>query len=1017
MRFPAPPGRDTLRTANPSMTDRPPIPESVSGCTVESTLREGPATVVARARDGLGLPVDLHFFHAAAVLERVPKESFFDQVRATAGLHSDRLCAVVNAGEKGAWWFVATKGAEGATLANLFARGHLDEERALGIFAAVADGLAALEGAGMRHGCLEPGTIALPGAGQVILTLRRLVPLDLAGRDARYLSPEEARGEDWGIASDLFSFGLLLFESLHGKPAIEGEADEVTVRLARGVVPKPAALLRGVLPQTVDLVASLLSPDPRLRPPSAAETGRRLRALQAAFSATESLEGTFDAPLAAVPEAVGAASPPAAPAPTAASPAAPPPPSLRSRRAQARLVLPHRGTELIHEILDPVTHIGLSEEGRVVARPEPFPGAVARIESGMTSDFLVSTGVEPIPEVRGEPVQRRELRFGDAIGLGGVEILFEKAEKLLPEGAEGTDQERAHHLRPRASKAPLAMGIVLSLGVAVWGGLRVVAARNSRADEVEGLRRRRIEAESLYAKAPPLPQAPTTLERAAREETALRLLDGAREDLAAGRGRQGREKLDSLVRQYPDTGAALISEEELKAIRGAGSLPGTEELRAAQARAEALAAEGKPSEAREVLLKFAEGHRDSYAGDRAAQGADAFGKIAVDRVDDLLGQARIAEGRKDWQGALESAARAVAAAPPGEAADRARAELARLRSLIPGSVPVDPAPKEPERKPVAGEKPPAPPPPTPDPPKKAVPTKDEEAAALFRSSREALEAGRVGEAERGFYRLLAEYRDSRMVRDYGDEVAQRYVDAMKKGHGVAGLFHGGLQFRGNRAIASYSFENAAELLDWETIATFAVPQKGTFKAAAGEMVAEGAATFMMRAAFKPDSVTMSFRVRPAEPVRDLGAMMAEPKDIANNLLFTINNDFFRLGKGAKAYAIPGNVIFVFGKGMWRDTDPGMVGFVKTAVSEEPKVPPRKWTEVEVAKEKDKARFVIEGKTLTGRAVGDNKYELTGVRPALFVLLSEAAFDDVTVEGELDPEWVRAERARVFPDPK
>ncbi len=1003
------------------MSDRPPIPESVSGCTVESTLRDGPATVVSRARDGLGLPVDLHFFHAATVQERLDKTVFFDQVRATAAIHSDRLCAVVNAGEKGAWWFVATKGSDGATLGSLFARGHLDEERALGIFAAVAEGLAALEGAGLRHGNLDPSTIALPGAGQVLLSLRRLVPLELAGRDPRYLSPEEARGEDWGMASDLFTLGLLLFESLHGRPALEGEPDEVRVRLARGVVPQPAALLRGVLPHTVELLASLLSPDPRLRPPNASETARRLRFLQTAFNATETLEGTFEAPMAAMPVAAPplAAPPPPAPAAPPPSPSPPPPaPSLRSRRASARLVIPHRGVELIHEILDPVTFLGVTAEGRIVARPGPFPEAVARLDSGMTADFLVPTGASPVPLVGGQPFQRHEMRFGEVIQVGREEILYEKAERLLPEGSEGTDQERAHHLRRRPSRAPVWVGVLLCIGVGAWGGMRVAAARNSRQGELDSLHRRRADAEALFTKAPPLPPAVPPAERAAREETGLRLLDAAREDLDAERYRQGREKLEALVRQYPDTGAALLGTEELKGIRGAGTLAGSEDLRAAQARSDELAAGGKLAEARAVLLRFAEEHPASYAGDRAIQGANALARIAADRVDDLVARARASAERKEWQEALESAARAVAEAAPGDSLEKAKAEQARIRSLIPGTPPSEtaPVPGKPGKPPSPPEAPPeSPPDPAkPGPPKKAAPTRDDEANELFRTGRDALEAGRLGEAERAFYRMLAEFKDSRMVRDYGAEVETRWLDAVKRGRGLAGLFHGNLQVRGNRATLTYAFEDPAELKDWETLATFAVPQKGTFRPEGGELAAEGAASLMMRAAFKPDAVTMSFRIRPGIPAQDMGAMMAEPKDIANNLLFMIGNEFFKLGKGANAYPVPGNVIFVFGKGMWRDTDPGMVGFVKTATSEEPKVPPRRWTEIEVSKEKDKAKFVIEGRPLSGRAIGDNKYELTGVRPALFVLLSEARFDDVTVEGELDPEWVRTERARLFP---
>jgi hypothetical protein len=682
--------------------------------------------------------------------------------------------------------------------------------------------------------------------------------------------------------------------------------------------------------------------------------------------------------------------------------------------------------EQIHELLDPVTFVGYSEETRLVARAEPFPGAVARVEVGASVDSLVATGVAPVPLVDGQQVQRHELRFGEAIAIGRDEAVFEKAEKLLPEGAEGTEQERAHRVRRKPSKSPMVAGTLLCLGAAAWGGLRVVNAHGSRDGDLQAVRSRLAEAEARLMKLPSLESSPSGADRGVREEAALRLLDHAREEQDAGRSRQCQDKLELLLRQYPETGASLLAGEDLKSVRVSARLAGSDDLRGAQAKADALAEEGKLAEAQDVLLRFAANHPGTLVGDRAATSAATLAKIAGDRVDDLLRRAHDAAQRKDWQTALDAAARAVASAAPGEALARAREEQTRIRALVPSTAPGGAGPSPDGRTPApvpptnpaggqpGGGQPPAPPP---TPPAKKVVTHDDEATALFRSCRESLDAGRVGEAERGLYRLMTEYKDTRLVRDYGIEVQQRYLDALKKGHGVAGLFRGGVQFPRGRLSLTYQFEDPAELLDWETVHPFAVPQKGVFKLEAGELSGEGAAAFMLRACFRPDSVSMTFRINPGPPAQDMGAMLAEPKDLSNNVLFTVANDFFKLGKGGGAYAVPGNVIFVFGKGMWAKTDPGMVGFVRTAAAEEPKVAPRKWTEIEVAKEKDRAKFVIDGKALLGRAVGDNRYELTGVRPALFVLLSEARFDEVTVVGDLDPEWTKAERDRVFPELK
>jgi hypothetical protein len=1005
------------------MSDRPPLPPSVSGCTIESEIRSGPAEVVARAKDGLGLPLDIHFFLGEAILPHVSKEVFFDQVRATAALHHERLAAVVNAGEKGAWWFVACKGTEGATLAHLFARGHLDEERALGIFAAVAEGLVVLEGAGLRHGGLDPQTVALPGAGQTLLGLRRLAPSALAARNPAYVAPEEARGEDWGISSDLFSLGLMLFESLHGKPALEGTPDEIRAKLERGNVPAPGLILKGVLPQTVDLVASLLSTDPRGRPASATEVVRRLRMLQGAFSATETLEGALDLSGAALMAAPAA---PAAPASAAVAFA----PAARTRRAHARLVLPRRDWEALHEILDDVTWVGPDEHGVVVAGSAQFPGAIARVECGAQSDEVVATGELPLPRMKGRDIQREVLRFGDEFEVAGKRILFEKAEKLLPEGAEGTEAaegaepKRSHRIRKKSSKAPVYAGVALCAAALGWGILRWTSAAGARGDEIQAAKGRQLSLEGKYSALPPATAQPSAAERASREEAAFRQLDLARAEAERG-GRKALERYETLVKQFPDSGAALVARDEMATLKGNPGTSLADELRATQAKAEALAAEGKVAEAQEVLLKFSGSHPGSFLGDRANLAASTLARIASDHVDDLVQHARLAADRKDWQTALDDVNRALAMQAPPDVLDRARQAQFDIRKRMPrtsldgpagDAPPSGPTPPDGKRPPTEA-KGPKPPGEGPRPAEKKpaeLEGKDEEAARLFKEAREALDANRPGDCERTLYRLITEYPESKILREYGDEARQRYADALKKGRGVAGLFHGGVQFKGNRVVLTYGFDRPGEAEDWETVHLFAVPNKGTFRVEGGELSAQGAGAFMLRGCFRTESVSMSFKIRPGSPPQDIGAMLAEPKDVLNNIYFTLNNDFFKLGKGAAAYAAPGNVIFVFGKGMWRDTDPGMVGFVRTASSEEPKVEAYKWTEVTVAKEKDKARFTVGGKPLVGRAIGDNKYEITGVRPALFTLLSIASFDEVVIEGDLDPEWAKAERDRLFP---
>jgi hypothetical protein len=664
----------------------------------------------------------------------------------------------------------------------------------------------------------------------------------------------------------------------------------------------------------------------------------------------------------------------------------------------------------------------VTPEGRVVARPAEFAGAVARLELGATSDFLVATGAAPRPRVQGREVQRHELRFGDSISVGDHPVVFEKAERLVPEGDAETEQEHRHRARPRKPwRAPLAVASVLCAAAAVWGVVRWQNGVAGRLGDLDEARDRRDKLEARFSRMPVPPPTPSTVERAGREDGAFRLLESARQDRRAGRTRDALAKLETLVKSHGGTGAGILAREEIQDLRGTVRLPGADGLREAEAAADALAAEGRIAEAQETLLAFARAHPGTFVGDRAAHSADALARIAADRVDELLRQASHAADRRDWPAALGASDRAVHAAATPEARARAERERERIRGLMPrttseappggsGRPPSEnpPAPSPPGRRPPAGGGAPAP---------EAPRAADDEASDLFRSSRTALEQGRFGEAERGLYRLLAEFPDSKIVREYGQEVASRYLDAVKKGHGVAGLFRAPIQFKGSRAVLRWDFQDPAQAEDWEVVNMFAVPARGNFRLADGELAADGAGAFMLRACFRPGSVTMTFRIRPGVPPQDMGAVMAEPKDLSNHLLFILGNDYFKLDKGAKAYAAPGNMIVVFGKGMWARGDADQLGFVRTGSSEEPKVKSREWIECEVAKDRDRARFTVGDKVIPGRSVGDNKYEITGVRPALYVLLSEARFDDVTVEGEIDPAWAAAERARLFPEPK
>ena len=159
----------------------------------------------------------------------------------------------------------------------------LDEDglvRLRSVLVQLCTAVRALHGFGKLHRDIKPSNILVDADGRVVLLDFGLI-VDLredgegpaAGMiagTARYMSPEQARGEALSAASDWYAVGCLLHEALLGKPLFEGNTLEVVLSKARGRVlpplPEPVAALA---PDLAALCADLLRQDPSERPDGA----------------------------------------------------------------------------------------------------------------------------------------------------------------------------------------------------------------------------------------------------------------------------------------------------------------------------------------------------------------------------------------------------------------------------------------------------------------------------------------------------------------------------------------------------------------------------------------------------------------------------------------------------------------------------------------------------------------------------------------------------------------------------
>ncbi|HYO56611.1 protein kinase domain-containing protein [Archangium sp.] len=187
--------------------------------------------------------------------------------------------------------FLVMECLEGESLAGLLKRERPELRRALGIFEAIAAGLAHAHERGIVHRDLKPGNVFLTREGTVKLLdfgLSHLAvervrsELQPAGGTPAYMAPEQWRGEAQDARTDIWAAGVVLYELLTGEPPFQG-ATMAELR-ERVTSPEPAPSIRvrhPEVPRQVEvLLATALAKEPARRFSSALELREELRELR-----------------------------------------------------------------------------------------------------------------------------------------------------------------------------------------------------------------------------------------------------------------------------------------------------------------------------------------------------------------------------------------------------------------------------------------------------------------------------------------------------------------------------------------------------------------------------------------------------------------------------------------------------------------------------------------------------------------------------------------------------------------
>ena len=228
---------------------------------------------------------------------------FEREAKALAALSHPNILTIFDVGRHGGTAFAVTELLTGTTLRQRLDRGKLPVATALDVAAQVARGLAVAHAAGIVHRDLKPENLFLtaggpvkildfgiaftvPRAGPDAVTLRLTAENTVIGT-ARYMSPEQARGESCDHRSDIFSLGAVLYEMLTGTPAFPGETPLAALHAVVELDPVPlGTLCPAASLQLVRIVHRCLDKEPARRFQSASDLAFDLETLAEAPALT-----------------------------------------------------------------------------------------------------------------------------------------------------------------------------------------------------------------------------------------------------------------------------------------------------------------------------------------------------------------------------------------------------------------------------------------------------------------------------------------------------------------------------------------------------------------------------------------------------------------------------------------------------------------------------------------------------------------------------------------------------------